>query len=293
MKVPMNKKYQKGLIMDPETASLKPVDRNHYVQQWLYGAVEPYILRGTDFMYNDPTRTKFFNLLPLPGFLPREVVVSTEAVCRFIDFIYSEEQQNDSPRMAITKCVCQTATDHYAEPMWKDMALLYTANLYTTVKHTAIGEPYHIVDTAEEAKKKIWEFNEAGLVHTIMYCHSNGRWTFVICNCDDVICVPMKAYLLGRRDQVLAGPEIVSLDESKCVGCDTCGKCIDRCMFDANFIGEDGKSRVNYSMCLGCGLCTTTCPTGARTLRPRPDYQHEDTVTTRILLAGATSAKQV
>ncbi len=30
MKIPMNKKYRKGLIMDPETASLKPVDRNHY-----------------------------------------------------------------------------------------------------------------------------------------------------------------------------------------------------------------------------------------------------------------------
>lgn len=284
MKIPMNKKYERGLILDPETASLKPVDRNHYIQQWIYGAVEPYILRGTDFMYNDPVRTKYFNKLPLPGFLPREVVVSTEAVCRFIDFIYSEEQQSGCPRMAVTKCVCQTATDTYAEPVWKDMALLYTANLYTTVKHTAIGEPYHIIPTAEEAKKMIYEFADEGLVHTIMYCHSNGRWTFVVCNCDDTICVPMKAYLLGRRDQVLAGPEIVSLDTAKCTGCADCGKCIARCIFSANSVGPDGKAAVDLSACLGCGLCTRTCPTGARTMVPRADYAHEDTLTTRILL---------
>ena len=204
MKIPMNKKYRKGLVMDPASASLQPVDRNHYIQQWIYGAVEPAILKVTDFMYNDPVRTKLYNKLATPKALPREVVCSTDAVCRFIDFIYSAEADNDCPRMAVTKCVCQTATDTYAEPVWKDMALLYTANLYTTVKHTAIGEPYHIIETAEEAKKMIRKFDEDRLVHTIMYCHGNGRWTFVVCNCDDTICVPMKAYLLGRRDQVRA-----------------------------------------------------------------------------------------
>ena len=284
MKIPMNKKYRKGLVMDPASASLQPVDRNHYIQQWIYGAVEPAILKVTDFMYNDPVRTKLYNKLATPKALPREVVCSTDAVCRFIDFIYSAEADNDCPRMAVTKCVCQTATDTYAEPVWKDMALLYTANLYTTVKHTAIGEPYHIIPTAEEAKAMIRKFDEDRLVHTIMYCHGNGRWTFVVCNCDDTICVPMKAYLLGRRDQVLAGPETVAMDPGKCEGCATCGKCIDRCMFGANAIGPDGKATVDLSACMGCGLCVSTCPSGARTMVPRADYQHEDTVTTKILL---------
>ena len=285
MIIPMNKKYRKGLVMDPATGTLQPVDRKHYIHQWVYGATEPAILKVTNFMYDGPVRTKLYNKLAVPAVLPREVVVSTEAACRFVDFIYSAEADNDSPRMAHTKCVCQTATDTYAEPSWKDMALLYTANLYTTVKHTAIGEPYHIIETAEDAKKMLWEFDAQGLVHSIMYLHSDGRWTFVVCNCDDTICVPMKAYLLGRRDQVLAGPEMVKLDTSKCEGCETCGKCIDRCMFDANFIGEDGKSGVNPAYCRGCGLCATAWPSGARTMVPRPDYQHEDTVTTKILLA--------
>lgn len=236
------------------------------------------------FMLNDPKRAKLFNRMATPKSMPREVVVSTEAACRFVDFIYSSEMSNDSPRMAVTKCVCQTATGKYREPVEKDMALLYTANLYTTAKVTGIEEPYRIIETAEEAKEMLRYFEECGLVHTIMYCHSSGRWTFVVCNCDDEICVPVQAYKAGRRDQVLAGPEIILLDQSKCKGCSECGKCIERCIFDANNIGLGGVSMDDYKKCLGCGLCASTCPTGARILVHRKDYEHEDKLTTRILL---------
>lgn len=280
----MKEKYQRGLVLDPATGELRPVSRGQYIQQWIYGVVEPLILRATMFMLNDPVRSRLFNKMATPKALPREVVVSTEAACRFVDFIYRTEAGTDCPRMAVTKCVCQTATGRFREPVEKDMALLYTANLYTTAKHTGIGEPYRIIETAEEAKQMLHYFDECGLVHTIMYCHSSGRWTFVICNCDDEICVPVQAYKAGRRDQVLAGPEIAWLDPGKCIGCAECGACLDRCIFGANAVGPDGKSTLDPAKCLGCGLCVPTCPAGARMLVRRKDYQHEDKLTTRILL---------
>lgn len=282
--IDMLKKYSRGLVMDPSSGTLKPVKRSQYIQQWIYGVTEPYILRTTQFMLDDPVRSKIFNMMATPKALPREVVVSTAAACRFMDFIYSTELGNDSPRMAVTKCVCQTATGKYREPVEKDMALLYTANLYTTAKVTGIGEPYRIIETAEEAKEMLRYFDECGLVHTIMYCHSSGVWTFVVCNCDDEICIPVQAYKAGRRDQVLAGPEVIAFDSSKCKGCDECGKCLSRCIFDCNGVDSLGKSTVDSSKCLGCGLCVSTCPSGARTLKVREDYQHEDKVTTKILL---------
>lgn len=276
----MKKKYKEGLILDPSTGTLKPVDRMHYVQQWVYGVVEPYILKSTKFMLDNETRSKLFNKMATPKALPREVVVSTEAACRFMDFIYGQEVGNESARMAVTKCVCQTSTGIYKEPVEKDMALLYTANLYTTAKHTGIGEPYRLIETAEEAKEMLRYFDECGLVHTIMYCHSSGKWTFVVCNCDDEICIPMRAYKAGRRDQVLAGPEICTLDDTKCKGC---GKCVERCIFDANEKPGD-KATLDPSKCLGCGLCVSTCEGKARSLTRRLDYEHEDKVTTKILL---------
>lgn len=280
----MKKKYKRGLVLDPSSGELKPVKRMQYVQQWIYGVCEPYILKTTQFMLNHPVRAKLFNKLATPKSMPREVVVSTEAACRFVDFIYGQKLGNDSPRMAVTKCVCQTATGKFKEPVEKDMALLYTANLYTTAKHTGIAEPFRLIETAEEAKAMLRYFDECGLVHAVMYCHSSGKWTFVMCNCDDEICVPMQAYKAGRRDQVLAGPEIISLDREKCQGCASCGKCVERCIFKANAVGLDGRSTADASKCLGCGLCVSTCPTGARKLVRRNDYQHEDKLTTKILL---------
>ena len=84
----MKEKYKRGLVLDPSTGELKPVSRGQYIQQWLYGVSEPYILRATMFMLRNPKRAKLFNKMATPKALPREVVVSTEAACSFMDFIY-------------------------------------------------------------------------------------------------------------------------------------------------------------------------------------------------------------
>ncbi len=283
----MKKELKEGLVLDAENETLVPVDRNHYIQQWVYGSVEPYILKATNFMYEGPIRAKLYNKVALPKSMPRECVVTTEAAGRFVDFIYGTKYENKSARIAVTKCVCQTTAGVYKEPVEKDMALLYTANLYTNipVEHNGVGLPYRLIETPEEAKAMLKEFDEKyGLVHTIMYCHTNGKWTFVICNCDDEICTPMRAYKGGRRDQLLKGPHVVSLDREKCEGCADCGKCVSRCMFGANFVDADGKSNVDITKCLGCGNCTATCPSGARTMKVRKDFEHVDKVTTKILI---------
>ena len=279
----MSSKNEPSLRLDAKTGKLIPAKLPQKIQQWIYGFTEPSILRATNFMLKTPKRAAAFNKMATPKALPREVVVTTEAACRFIDYIYAQESENGTARMAVTKCVCQTSTNTFREPCMKDMALLYTADMYTTLKHTGIREPFRLIETAEEAKQMIRYFDECGLVHAVMYCHSAGKWTFVVCNCDDEICIPVKAYKAGRRDQVLAGPEIAVQDISKCAGC---GKCAERCMFDANEKTEDGKFRLNPAKCLGCGLCVSTCEQGARTMIPRADYKHEDQLTTRILLGS-------
>ena len=277
----MHRRNDPSLRLEAETGNLIPAKLSQKIQQWIYGFTEPSILRATNFMLKTPTRAKLFNKMATPKALPREVIVTTEAACRFIDYIYSQQSENGTARMAVTKCVCQTATNTFRDPVMKDMALLYTADMYTTLKHTGIREPFHLIETAEKAKEMVRYFDECGLVHAVMYCHSAGKWTFVMCNCDDEACVPMKAFKAGRRDQILAGPEIAVQDIAKCLGC---GKCAERCMFDANEKTEDGKFRLDTTKCLGCGLCISTCEQGARTMVGRHDYKHEDKLTTRILL---------
>lgn len=273
------KKDEKPLILS--NGQLKNVSKAQKAQQWIYGVSEPYILKFADFMLKNPSRSEKYVQMSKPKCLPAGVVISTEAACRFVDFIYGQKLDNKSARMAVTKCVCQTALNRYREPVMKDMALLYIADMYTTMKHTGIKEKFTPIETAEEAKNMLRHFDECGLVHNVLYCHENGKWTFVMCNCDDQVCVPLRSYMAGRSEEMSAGPEIVKLDSSKCSGC---GKCVERCLFKANTIGKDGKSIVDTAKCLGCGLCVSTCETGARTLIARDDYKHEDILTTKVLL---------
>ena len=276
------KKRDKPLILDG--AKLVPATKKHKFEQWWYGVTEPYLLKYGNLMLSNPILREIYIHQKAPASLPVSIVLSTNAACNFIDFIYSANGANGSARMSITKCVCQTTLKTYCEPVLKDMSLLYTADMYTTMKHKGIKEDFFLLDTAEEAKEKVRFFDKCGLIHAVFYCHGSGKWAFVMCNCYDKVCIPYRSYMAGRKEEMQAGPERVKLDASLCYGVSKCGKCIDRCKFKANSVGINGKSCVDITKCLGCGLCTTTCPSGARILEARPDYNHEDILTTQILL---------
>ncbi len=275
-------KEKKGQIL--VNNEFKDVTKGQKFGQWWYGVTEPLILKYADFMLKNPKTTKMYVNQNKPKSFPSSIVISTEAACRFIDFIYSDKGANGTARMAVTKCVCQTALKRPKEPQKKDMALLYLADMYTTMKHTGIKEPFELIETAEKAKNMIKYFDECGLMHCVFYCCGSGKWTFVMCNCDNEVCVPYRSYMAGRSEEMSAGPQIAYLDIGKCKGIENCGKCLERCVLDACYEDENKLSGLKSDKCLGCGLCVTTCPTGARTLIEREDYQHEDVLTTKILL---------
>ncbi|MEG2015612.1 MAG: hypothetical protein RR069_00730, partial [Oscillospiraceae bacterium] len=144
---------------------LRPVTWDQKFSQWWYGVTEPYILKFADYMVRDEKRAKKYVDMSKPKCLPSGVIISTEAACRFVDFIYSHNTENNTARMAVTKCVCQTALKKYREPVMKDMALLYLADMYTTMKHTGIKEKFVPIETAQEAKDMLRYFDECGLMH--------------------------------------------------------------------------------------------------------------------------------
>lgn len=275
-------KENTGYIL--KDGKLQKVSPKQRFVQWWYGFLEPFIIRFSDFMLRNEKRKKIYVGMSKPKALPQGVIISTEAACRFVDFIYSADMEKSSARMAVTDCVCQTALKKCSEPIKKDMALLYAADMYTKLKHTGIKEGFELIESAEKAKEMIRHFADCGLMHNVLYCNSSGKWTFVMCNCDDEICVPFRSYMAGRKSEMGAGPEIIRYDSDKCIGLENCGKCIERCILKATTKGEDNKSKVELNKCLGCGLCVSTCVGKARTLEPRNNYEHEDILTTKILL---------
>ncbi|HPV41167.1 MAG TPA: hypothetical protein PKX40_08315 [Spirochaetota bacterium] len=253
-----------------------------YFLHMLYGVAEPTILRITDFIITKkiiidtaPGRAFYKLIATLSHYLPHGIILTTRAAGKLLDYIEKTEGPGGA-RIAVGPCVCQRSLNKWKEPSCKDIVILYGADIYC---YLDLG--YRII-TAAEAKNIVQECRKAGLVHTVDFCMQSGKWAFVICNCDKDICVPVRTYLLTGKF-VYPGPEIVAMDQSKCLGEKKCGLCITSCLFGVN-TPTGSKPTVDYAACLGCDLCVQTCKGNARRMMRRFLYEHEDIMPPELLL---------
>lgn len=262
--------------------ALRKVGWVQYLMHKIFFHLEPSILRMSDyilskrfFTHTNIGRRISWSIAQLSWLLPHSIVITTEAGERIIDFVTKTEGPNGL-RLAVGPCVCQMDLNRWEEPSYKDFQFLYTSEIFYNMK---VG--FRII-TPDEAKEMLREFHKAGLVPQVYFCMQSNRWTFCLCSCEKEICVPTRVYLLTGK-MLYPGPEIVSHDPKLCVGVEKCGRCIERCIFDAN-IAEGDIVNVDYEKCLGCGLCVSTCIGKARTIVKREDYRHQHQIPAGLLL---------
>lgn len=265
---------------------LEKVNRFQYLLHYIYGILEPTLLRLADYLFNryyqfefsKPKKAKRIrNLIKILNNknLPRGLVISTNAAKNVLEHVLTAEGPNGA-RLAVGPCVCQMALHKQKDPYIKDMVILYGADIYMHLKRG-----YKLIDL-KTGKDLLDKFHEVGLIHSLDYCMQSEKWVFVICNCDSEICVLYRGdELFG--DIIRRGPEIVQIDNSKCIGMEKCGNCINRCRFDANTV-INGNVVFDPSKCKGCGLCVSTCLGQARSMTKRDYYQYEEIVPSSLLL---------
>ena len=263
---------------------LRRVGAVQYSLHWLYAKLEPHLMRLFDRLIRKKAITDtragllFLNALCRLAFLaPHSIPVTTEAAENFLEYITKSEGPKGA-RLGVGPCVCQWALGRRLGLYYKDLVVLYGADIYY---HLNMG--YRLISLAE-AKKILRECETAGLVHCIDLCMRSGKYVFVMCNCEDQICPAVRLYRLTGKF-IWPGPHIVSYDASLCVGQEHCGRCLQRCMFDAITV-ENGKVSVDYGKCVGCGLCVSTCLGNAKKMVPRDGYKHDHHVPSTILLRG-------
>jgi Pyruvate/2-oxoacid:ferredoxin oxidoreductase delta subunit len=251
----------------PEQKKLRQIGVIHYAAHWFYSYIEPkIILQLVDFLLSIQWLTKTQWGKRLMGWiakagrdLPHGIVITTQAAERVVDFLDKADGPGNG-RFAIGPCLCQMAMHKWEEPVLKDIQFMYARDIFVGLK---LG---HQVKPVHEVKSMLRECHEKGYVHCLEMCMNSGKWMFCICNCEPRICVS---------------------DLSKCIGPDTCGKCIERCIFSA-CEKVDGKVAVVGDKCMGCGLCVSTCPVQSRRMRIRRDYAHNDKVPAGILTGTRT-----
>lgn len=123
--------------------------------------------------------------------------------------------------------------------------------------------------TYEEACDLLEEFEKKGAIHTAFHYKNDANYDeIVICNCCKDCCLLYSGYLEGGLSKVYTRasykPEMV--DESKCVGCNLCGK---YCPTEATYYDKNKKKLVfNYKNCIGCGQCVAQCKFDVRKMVP-------------------------
>jgi electron transport complex protein RnfB len=126
------------------------------------------------------------------------------------------------------------------------------------------------VVSREEALKVIRNAEEAGLVH---FSYNVQEGHAFVCNCCSCCCAGLRGVKQFNAPYMVAKSHFVAaIDPDSCTAC---GVCVDeRCPVDAIVI-EDGYSRVMGERCIGCGVCTTSCPTESIRLVRKPESEHD------------------
>ena len=114
---------------------------------------------------------------------------------------------------------------------------------------------------SEEAADILQAEHERGHVHHAFFKDAMlGRY-YAICNCCSCCCGAMQANRHGTPISISAG-YVSHLDDEACIDC---GSCEEACPFTA-IVTYDNGVEINQALCMGCGVCVSTCDQGALSL---------------------------
>ena len=99
---------------------------------------------------------------------------------------------------------------------------------------------------------------------------SNSRDIAFLCCCCGCCCGILRGLQRHPRpSEIVASSFIAKLEPETC---QACWVCLERCQMQA--LAEEGdRVALNTDRCIGCGLCVSTCPSGALTLVRTPDRE--------------------
>ncbi len=191
------------------------------------------------------------------------VPVPTKDVMKMIDAL--------DGRVAVGDCRCRLAKKTCDHPMRADIVFRTGAEAWLW----AFPDHYREIGK-EEAKKIVLECSEQDMFQMV-FIHCSTRThvnEYVLCNCCACGC---KVHLLNRT----MGQEYFPMRDGGFRSvhnpdkCERCGKCVEKCPFQAITLTDNG---IRIGECFGCGLCERVCENGAYEVikkLPGPDWSQE------------------
>jgi len=198
------------------------------------------------------TKTKQLRVIPVASSVDASLKVET------YDQVRELVKKHDL--FAVAPCICR-----------KEQSLLghNCQRPYETCLTFGIGAQYYIENklgrkiSLDECLKILDQAEE----HALVLCPTNAQLINNICCCCSCCCGILRgAKLLPKPAEGVTSSYQAGIDPDLCTGC---GECIERCQMEA--IKEGDQFTIDLDRCIGCGLCINTCPTGAMSLKPKPE----------------------
>ena len=164
-------------------------------------------------------------------------------------------------RFAVRNCICRQERELLGQGCGKplEVCLSFDSGAEMTVR---AGRGRMI--SMDEALAIFKQADQAGLVLQ----PSNSQDPIFICACCGCCCGVLRSIKqFDKPANLVANPFIARHDSGLC---SNCLACLERCQMEALTL-VDGTVALNLERCIGCGLCVSTCPSGALTLARKAD----------------------
>jgi ferredoxin len=163
----------------------------------------------------------------------------------------------DAQSIAVQNCGCRVHYSRCNNPL--EVCFLLNERGDHSVEK-GLARPVSLPDAADILRKA----DEHGLIHLTLY--QPDHEIYALCNCCPCCCHDLQLMKVYNRRDLVVRSEYIAVTGND--SCNNCGKCIERCIFDARTFDDD-RMRYNPGLCLGCGLCITVCPEHATVMEPR------------------------
>jgi len=157
--------------------------------------------------------------------------------------------------LAVINCVCRQGADLLGQPC-QQTDIRETCLLLGEFAEMTINSGNSRALSKEEMIGLLEQADDAGMV---LQPQNTQDPSFICCCCGCCCGVLSTVKKLPRPAEYFDTNYYAEVDGELCTECETCA---DRCQMEAiSYV--DGVSSVDLLWCIGCGLCVSTCPSGA------------------------------
>jgi len=180
------------------------------------------------------------------------VYESIPNTAEILPYEHAEELINSHTKFAVADCICRKEKSMTGEgcdkPLETCLVMGGGADYY---QRHSMGR--------EISKPEAFEILELANEHALVMQPANTKDAGNICFCCGDCCrVLRNIKQYPQPGTLVSSPYLAVVDSEVCSACETC---LDRCQMEA--IEVNGYAKILDERCIGCGLCVTTCETGA------------------------------